>query len=153
MPGIDRWLRESVGDLIRTNRVRVWCATDGQGALAGFYGLAMHSVSAEAVPALARRKERHPIPVIYLTVLAVDQRHQGRGVGSVLMADAIARAISLSEEIGTAAIVLDVLKDASFNRRRAFYSALGFAEVGSDDPARLFLSIKDARAEWEAREH
>jgi len=29
--------------------------------------------------------------------------------------------------------------------------ALWFAEIGTDDPGRLFLSIKDARAEWAAR--
>ena len=67
-----------------------------------------------------------------------------------LLGDAIARSVALSEEIGTTAIILDVLKDAHYERRRSFYLSLGFAEIGNGDAARLFLSIKDALAELTA---
>lgn len=147
---MDRWLRESVADQIAQNRLRLWCATDGDGALVGWYALAMHAVSPQEAPALARRRERHAIPAICLVALAVDQAQHGKGFGAALLADAIARSVALSDQIGAAAIVLDVLRDAAFSRRRAFYLTAGFAEIGNGDPGRLYLSIRNARAALEA---
>ena len=143
---MDRWLRESAAEQIRLNRLRVWCATTEEGTFVGYYALAMHSVLPDEAPALARKRERHAIPAIYLTALAVSAAHQGQGIGSALLGDAIARCVSLSGEIGTAAIILDVLKDAQYERRLAFYLTLGFAPIGGGDPGRLFLTIKDALA-------
>ncbi len=146
---MDRWLRGSLSEQIRRDRLRVWCASDTAGAFVGYYALTMHSVAPETAPSLARTKERHPIPAIYLSALAVDTAHQGKGIGAALMGDAILRCIILSDQIGATAIVLDVLKDDNFERRRAFYTALGFAEIGNTDPGRLFLSIRDAKASLE----
>ena len=143
---MDRWLRESAAEQIKLNRLRIWCATTEEGAFVGYYALAMHSVMPQAAPALARKCERHPIPAINLIALAVSTAHQSQGIGSALLGDAIERCIRLSTEIGTAAIILDVLKDAQYERRCAFYLALGFAPIGGDDPGRLFLTIKDALA-------
>ena len=148
VPAMDRWLKESIGDQIATDRLRVWCARDAAGRLVGFYGLSAHEVRPEHAPALARRKERHAIPAIYLPALAVDRTCQGRGLGGALMAHAIETAIEASAIIGAAALVLDVLRDANFARRKAFYLGIGFAEIGDEDDARLFLTMKDARAEF-----
>ena len=143
---MDRWLRESAAEQIKLNRLRVWCATTEEGAFVGYYALAMHSVMPQAVPALARKSERHPIPAINLIALAVSTAHQSQGIGSALLGDAIERCTRLSTEIGTAAIILDVLKDAQYERRRTFYLSLGFSQIGGGDPGRLFMSIKDALA-------
>ena len=143
---MDRWLRESAAEQSALNRLRLWCATSADGEFVGYYALAMHSVMPDDAPALARKRERHPIPAIYLIALAVSTAHQGQGIGGALLGDAITRCISLSTEIGTAAIILDVLKDAQYERRRTFYLSLGFAQIGGGDPGRLFLSIKDALA-------
>jgi GNAT superfamily N-acetyltransferase len=147
---MDRWLRESIGEQIRQNRLRVWCATDPDGAFVGYYALAMHSVIPGEAPNLAGKRERHPIPAIYLSALAVQEAHQGKGIGGALLGDAVLRSIRISDEIGAAAIVLDVLDDANYARRRVFYTALGFAEIGNGDPGRLYLSIRDAKASAEA---
>ena len=61
--------------------------------------------------------------------------------------DAIIRSLEISDSIGAAALILDVLDDGDFDKRKAFYLKLGFAEIGNGDPRRLFLSMKDARAE------
>lgn len=143
---IDRWLRESVSDQIRENRLRLWCATDRlSGRLIGFYALNTHSLTALEAPVLARRSERLPIPTIYLPVLAIASDLQGAGLGKTLMAHAIQRAGRLSEEIAIKAIILDVLDDEKLQQRLAFYRSLGFQQPGHD-PRRLFLSIEDAKA-------
>jgi GNAT superfamily N-acetyltransferase len=142
-----RWIRYSVSDQVKSDRLRLWCANDLDGKFVGFYGLTAHSVNPDDAPSLAKRKERRPIPVIYLPALAVDKTCQGLGVGGALLADAIVRSLEISESIGAAALILDVLDNDVFDKRKAFYLNLGFTEIGNGDPKRLFLSMKDARAE------
>lgn len=144
---IDRWIRYSVSDQVKSDRLRLWCATDLDDKFVGFYDLTAHSVNPDDAPSLAKPKERRPVPAIYLPARAVDKTCQGQGVGGVLLADAIVRSLEISESIGAAALILDVLDDGDFDKRKAFYLRLGFAEIGNGDPRRLFLSIKDARAE------
>lgn len=145
--GMDRWFKKSISEQIKHNRLRVWCAVDRHGVVVGFYGLSAHSVEPENAPALQTKGERRPIPAIYLVALATDDRQRGRGLGCALMADAIAKALDVSETIGAAAIILDVLKDDNFDRRMAFYRRIGFEQIDEvNAPARLFLSLKWAAA-------
>lgn len=142
--GMDRWFKESISDQIQTNRVRVWCAVDENSKVVGFYALSAHSVEPSVSPKLAQRRERHPIPAIYLVALATDQSVQGKGLGSALMADAMMKSFEISEVIGAAAIVLDVFDDDYFQQRMAFYRKLGFTSVHPDgDTKRLFLPMKE----------
>lgn len=72
---------------------------------------------------------------------------QGRGLGTALMIDAMKRCLSISEQMGAAAIVLDVLKDENFHRRQAFYEQLGFLPMGDPDmPHRCFIPMSEVRA-------
>lgn len=142
---IDNWLKNSISDQIKYNRLVVWCATDQERRLCGFYALNAHSVRPEAASALARRKERNPIPVIYLPAIAVASDLQGQSVGTALMGHAIRQGVDISEKAGTAALVLDVLEDDNFDRRKAFYEQIGFTLLG-DDPKRFYLPMNTARA-------
>jgi hypothetical protein len=63
------------------------------------------------------------------------------------MGHAVETAVAAAELIGAAALILDVLPDGDFERRKAFYTRIGFAEIGNGDPGRLFLAMSDARAE------
>jgi GNAT superfamily N-acetyltransferase len=149
--GMDRWFKESITDQIKANRLRVWCALNPEGRVVGFYGLSAHSVEAEAAPALSRRRERHPIPAVYLAALATDQTVQGQGVGGALRADALAKALEVSETIGAAAVILDVFEDDRFEARMAFYTKLGFRPLDpANDPKRLFLPMRDVATAYNA---
>ena len=139
---MDRWLRQSVAAKIASNRIRLWCATDEGGRLVGFYALAAHSVEVAGASDLAERGDRHAIPAIYLVALAVDRTCQRTGLGSALMGDAIARSVAISEQLGAAALILDVLEDAARDRRMVFYEGLGFRAIDPKTPHRLFLPIK-----------
>ncbi len=87
------------------------------------------------------------IPVIYLRAVAVRQDMQGRGLGTALMIDAMRRCRDIADRIGAAAIVLDVLKDAHVERRRTFYSDLGFRTLADPENAeRMFIPMADVRA-------
>ncbi len=145
---MDRWFKESISDQIKRNRLRVWCSVTDDGTLTGFYGLAAHSVDPKSASGLAAKRERHPIPTIYLAALGTDLSLQGRGLGSALMADALARAYTVSAEIGAAAVILDVLEDQHHAERSAFYEKIGFSLLDPDQhPNRMFLSMKAIQAQ------
>jgi len=89
-------------------------------------------------------------------MIGVDAAHQGKGLGTGLLIDAMSRIARRSADVGTAAIVLDVLVDAeddeeTLRRRLKFYEVMGFVAT-LDDPKRLVISIKDVRASLAAAE-
>ncbi len=73
-------------------------------------------------------------------MVGVDQSLQGQGLDRVLMADVLKRVAQTSEEVGVAALVLDVLEDDDvFEKHKAFYTSLGFVSLDSR-PGRMFIS-------------
>ncbi len=142
---IDRWFKYSISKKIKNDRVRVWCAVNDDGVLVGFYALSMYSILPENAGNLAIPGERHKIPMIYLSVLAVDKTQQGQGVGGNLLMHAIEKCIEASDDIGIVAIVLDVRKDDDFDKRAKFYNSYGF-EILEEGEYRMALSVKDAKA-------
>lgn len=147
---IDNWVKSSVSDETKADRLRLWCGTDDSGTLFGVYAINPHSVNPLDSGLLARRGERKPIPVLYLSCLAIDVRFQRRGLGEAMMGHAIAKAVQFSVEIPVVAIVLDVYDDENFERRLAFYRRLGFVSFASETPSRMYLPIADARKSVEA---
>lgn len=144
VPAMDRWFKGSISEQIKANRTRVWCAIGQTGKVVGFYALSAHAVEPSSSPALATRRDRHPIPAVYLSALATDLSVRGQGLGSALMADAMANALEISEIIGAAALVLNVLQNDAYAERMKFYTDLGFTPIDPDvNPNRVFLSIKE----------
>lgn len=115
----------------------------------GYYALNAHRVETGELPAsLEKNAPRHSgVPAAYLSMIAVDRRAQGRGLGRVLLADALKRLIPVADEIGLAAVVLDVIDDGgaeAFDRRIRFYESVGFIALASR-PSRMFLPMKVIR--------
>jgi predicted N-acetyltransferase YhbS len=82
-----------------------------------------------------------PIPVILLSRLAIDRKHQGCGLGENLLRDAIARSVEAADQIGVRAILVHALHDEA----KRFYLRYQF-EPTPTDPLHLMLLIKDAKA-------
>ncbi len=129
---------------------RVWVATEGgRPDILGFYAMNGHSFEGDDLPAnLTRNAPRSgDIPVVYLSMIAVDRRYQGQGLGRILLADALRRASAAAEHIGLKAVVLDVIEDGGHEateKRRAFYAAMGFQPLPTR-PLRMFISIETVR--------
>lgn len=108
----------------------------------GYYALSAASVEQADAPTRVRKGlARHPIPVILLARLAVDQSEQGRGLGAALLKDALQRAGSAAGEIGARA----VLVHAKDEEAKAFYEHFDF-EPSPSDPLHLLLLMKDLLA-------
>jgi predicted N-acetyltransferase YhbS len=111
------------------------------GRIVGYYAMAAGAVSHSDSAGKFRRNMPDPIPVILLSRLAVDLKHQGGGLGASLLRDAIARAVQAAEQIGVRAILVHALHDEA----RDFYARYDF-EASPTDPLHLMLLIKDAKA-------
>jgi ribosomal protein S18 acetylase RimI-like enzyme len=151
---IDNWVKNSITDETKSDRVRLWCATDTSGALVGVYALNPHSLALEEAGQLAtqnearaleKRRYSKPIPALYLTCLAIDHKFQKQTLGQALMGHAIQKAVTLSEDIAISAIVLDVYDDDNFVRRLGFYQRQGFHSFDEANPARMYLPMSVAR--------
>ena len=119
---LDRYFRKLVSQDIRRRVSNCFVALGSAATVAGYYTFAGTSVPLAELPAeQIRRLPRYPsVPAGLIGRLAVDQRFQGRGVGSVLIVDAVARAMRADSAIY--ALVVDAKDDPA----RRFYIHHGF---------------------------
>ena len=109
----------------------------GEKRVIGYYTLAAGAVAFEHLPTdIARKLPRHPVPVVLLARLAVDQSRQGQRLGEGLLLDALQRVLDLSSELGIHAVEVDASDDAAV----AFYRKYGFVSL-QDDIHHLYLPI------------
>jgi GNAT superfamily N-acetyltransferase len=140
---LDDFLRTLAGQYDKRNIGRTFVAVrDGHRRVLGYYTLASSALEYEHVPARASEKlPRHPVPVILIARLAVDQTVRGQGLGERLLVDALRRSLDIAESAGVYAIEVDALGlDA-----KLFYEKYGFAPLVDSD-LHLYMSIKTVRA-------
>jgi GNAT superfamily N-acetyltransferase len=136
-PALDVYLQRYATQDIKRGVARVFVASPvaEPTTVAGFYTLSAASISAETLPdALRKKLPRYPVPVALLGRLAVSRKAQGRGLGSILLADACKRVATASETLAVAAMVVD----AKSPQAGAFYKYFGFIELPGQ-PGRWML--------------
>lgn len=140
-PELDEWLKRHALSSARSDAAQTYVVVDGD-RVVGYYALAAGSVDrADATGRVAKGMPRHPIPVLLLARLGVDRNHQGRGIGALLLGDALVRAAAGAEIIGARALLVNAKDDAA----RAFYERYDF-EPSPIHRLQLFLLMKDVRA-------
>ena len=108
----------------------------------GYYSLAAASVQhEEAAPRVAKGLAKHPIPVVLLARLAVDQSEKGKGLGTALLKDALVRSLQGADIIDCRAVLIHAKDQAA----QTFYRKFGF-ESSPIDEFHLFLLMKDIKA-------
>lgn len=111
-----------------------------EGAVVGYYNLVVGSVEPEAARVL-KGLARHPVPVMILARLAVDQRHQRKGLGQALLKDALLRTAQAADIAGIRALLVHAKDEAA----RQWYESWEF-EPGPTDAFHLFLMLKDLKS-------
>jgi ribosomal protein S18 acetylase RimI-like enzyme len=145
-PELDDWFRQRASQDDRRNVARVFVAIDDDLGVVGFYSLSSFTLALENLPdQIARKLPRYDaIPAALIGRLARDERARGRGVGELLMADAVRRILSASRSMAVFAIVVDAKDD----RASSFYESFGFRAFPTM-PNRLFLLTSAAAAAFE----
>ena len=103
--------------------------------ICGYYSLAMSGIRKENLPDKhAGRFPNFPLPVARLARLAVAIAHQRKGLGELLLVDALRRSLRLSIEIG----MIGVIVDAKDEQARRWYERYEFERL-PDSPLTLWL--------------
>ncbi len=125
----------------RANSAQTYVCCDS-GAVVGFYSLSVGSVDHPSAPEhVVKGLARHPVPVMILARLAVDQVLQGKGLGRALLKDALRRTLLAADIAGIRAVLVHAQDDEA----RAWYQQFDFKD-GATDPFHLFLVLKDLKA-------
>ena len=139
---LDRWLHRYAGQSERRDATRTFVATDEHGSVRGYYTLVAGQLEhAEATEAVSKGLSRHfPIPVAILARLAVDERHQGHGLGASLLNDALERIFRAAQEVAVRAVVVHAINEAAVG----FYERFGFRGL-SEAPRSLMVTLAELK--------
>jgi len=104
--------------------------------ICGFYALSLAEIDRRFLPDTYQKKLPHRIPGIRLGRLAVDLLFQKKGLGELLLVDAISRARRIHQDAGVVGLFVDALDDHA----SGFYRHYGFLNI-PDNPLLLVYPI------------
>jgi GNAT superfamily N-acetyltransferase len=107
--------------------------------ICGYYALTLSELESRHLPEAWRKKLPRRIPGVRLGRLAVDRQYQRKGLGELLLVDALIRAQRIYAEAGGIGLFVDALDELA----AGYYRSFGF-EASPDNPLLLFLSAKFA---------
>lgn len=140
-PVLDTWLAEHAGgaEARRVARTFVWCPP-GEEVVVAYYSLTGHRLIRDDLPRSVGRGSPTEVPAVLLARLALDETLHGRGLGGVLLVDALTRVVAATELVAARFVVVDALHD----RAAGFYAHHGFRPIPGT--LRLVQKISDVTA-------
>lgn len=105
----------------------------------GYYTLSNNSIPLSSFPEPIKRKlpqSYNSIPATLLGRLAIDKNLQGKGLGKILLLDALKRSYEISKEIGSFAVVVDTID----REAELFYKKYDFIKL--PDSEKMFIAIR-----------
>ena len=115
-------------------------------AIQGYYTLSNNSIPLSHFPENIQKKlpkSYLSIPTTLLGRLAIDLKEQGKGIGKILLIDALKRSYETSQEIGSFAVVVDPIdKEAEM-----FYEKYDFIKL--PDSEKMIIATKTLKELFE----
>ena len=103
----------------------------------GYYALTLAELETHHLPEAWCKKLPRRIPGVRLGRLAIDREFQGKGLGELLLVDALRRAHRIYAGAGGIGLFVNALDE----QVAGYYRRFGF-EASPDNPLLLFLSAK-----------
>jgi ribosomal protein S18 acetylase RimI-like enzyme len=115
-------------------------SVDNKYPVCAFYTIAPGSIKRESLPAkLAKKLPYYPVPVFLIAQLAVNQDHQGKGLGKITLIKALEYLWEINSQMAAYAIVVDCLNDNVKN----FYKKYGFKILCNyNSKSRMYIPMK-----------
>lgn len=133
---LNEFLLRQAGQQQRRGFGKTYVALAGDEAtVIGFVTVSAGQIATASLSSQSRLP-RYPAPMLRIGRLAVDMRHQGKGIGQDLLAFSLRLAVEFSQRVGLYAVVVD----AKHDKAKAFYRKLGFIAC-VDNPLCLYLPI------------
>src|SRR5437763_3321422 len=136
---LSNYIKKQASQDVKKKAAVVYVATTDGKTILGYYTLSQYSVQLDQIPIeISRKFPKYPvIPATLLGRLARTISAKGQGVGELMLLDALYRAVKMSEQIASAAIVTD----AKNQKAMEFYKKYGFIELPKVE-RRLFLPME-----------
>ena len=115
---------------------------DEPARICGYYALTLAELENRHLPETWRKKLPRRIPGVRVGRLAVDRQYQEKGLGELLLIDALTRARRIYAEAGGIGLFVDALDEQA----AGYYRRFGF-KIAPDNPLLLFLSARAAEQE------
>lgn len=140
-PALDEWFRLRAGQDQHRSVSRVFLAVDDVLGVVGFFTLSSFAIIPDELPvAISRKLPRYQvIPATLIGRFATDRRVQGKGVGRLLIAEAIRRVLDVATSVAVFAIVIDAKDETAAE----FYKRVAF-QAFPQQPMRLYLLASTA---------
>ena len=107
--------------------------------ICGYYALTLAELENRHLPEAWRKKLPRRIPGVRLGRLAVGKQYQGKGLGELLLVDALTRAQRIYTEAGGIGLFVDAIDEQA----AGYYQRFGFV-ASPDNPLLLFLPARVA---------
>lgn len=136
---LNDWLRTVASQHQKKGLSKTFVAVreDAPTGICAYYALTLAELDGSHLPDAWRRKMPRRVPGVRLARLAVDLRSQGKGLGELLLMDALTRSQRIYQEAGGIGLFVDAI-DA---QAAAFYGRYGFEPV-PDQALLLFLPVQ-----------
>jgi len=133
---LNDWLRQVARQHQEKGLSRTFVATldEAPDSICGYYALTLAELENRNLPEDWRKKMPRRIPGVKLGRLAVDKKFQGKGLGDLLLVDALTRAQRIYREAGGIGLFVDAIDE----RAASYYKRFGF-EPAPDNPLLLFF--------------
>ncbi|MBL7473774.1 GNAT family N-acetyltransferase [Robertkochia sediminum] len=137
-PSLTDYIKRQAGQDMKKRLATCFVALDEKQNVIGYYTLTSESLGREEIPGryVKRVPKNYNAPVILLGRLARDISQKGKGLGEILLIDALFRSYNLSaKSIGAMAVVVDPINQNAVD----FYKKYGFQEL--PDSEKMFLPM------------
>lgn len=137
-PELNDWLRRTARQHRDKGLSKTYVAIreDIPDRICGYYALSLTELDNTDLPGHGGRRFPRRIPGVRLGRLAVDVEFQNRGLGQLMLVDAMTRAQRIHEEAGGIGLFVDAKDD----RAAGWYRHFGFSNL-PDKPLVLFYPV------------
>jgi len=135
---LDRYLKTQAGQAVGKNLAAVFILTSDGKRIAGYYTLSSYAVQLDEIPEEIGKKltRMREIPATLLGRLARSAEFRGLGIGGVLLANTLKRALQNSAQVASWAVIVEAIDEEAAE----FYKHYGFIPF-PNQPSRLFLPM------------
>lgn len=142
---LDRFIHEYAHQALAKGLSKTYVAVDeaDETVILGYYTVTTCRIEAGALPETIAKKlklPKHELPASLVARLAVSESVKAKGIGSLLLMDAMARCARVAGEVGGVAIVVDALEENVV----PFYERIGFSRFRPGS-LKLFIPIATVR--------
>jgi len=139
---LTNWLKKHALQSQLSGHTKTMIIAESDNVIIGYYSYNIISVGHEdSTPDRVKKGlADHPIPVFLIARLAIDSKHQGKGLGGRLLRHAVRGAAAISDTVPIRAIIVDAIDDEA----TAFYKSVDFEPYPAHS-RRMWLLMKDLR--------